>query len=462
MPPQENSHLTTEEGPASKPMDATDDSNKETETLENKCSFIVHPTVSLPVLNFLDMFSVALVVPLLNQYFRDAGVESASLRELLNSVFSSSQIIGSLVIGALSDSGVLSRKYILYLSFLGSAVSYSLIVYSGIQGLIISRVVVGAVKQTSTVSTSMISTYTSKDERSKHMGRLTACAAAAFMIGPAVGGYLYKHVDKKAPALIASLIFVLNFFIAAILLPNEKDILTAQAENSKEKNKSNKFKSFTKNLKSCFTSKELSAVVISTLIFHFVFRATSYSSMASYYEEMFGIEPHQRGYLSSYQSILSFLFQSFFVQSTLQYLGGEYKAVSAAAGAIAFATMMELSANFYLFLGLICPLVAVSNSILRLSLRSLVTLVAPKESLGSVLAALDVLQNAASVSVPFYRTILFKVMACASKEDPAATMTGDPCPRLWLTSSLFHWILATVLMAKLLSRRNVDTVKKNV
>ena len=67
MPPQENRNLTTEDGPALKSKDVKDGSNQETETLENKCNFIVHPTVSLPILNFLDMFSVALVVPLLNR-----------------------------------------------------------------------------------------------------------------------------------------------------------------------------------------------------------------------------------------------------------------------------------------------------------------------------------------------------------------------------------------------------------
>lgn len=132
---------------------------------------ILHPTTSLPLLNMFDMISVALVVPLLNQYFLDAGVTSASQRELLSSLFSSSQIVGGFIIGGLLDVGILSRKHSLYLSFLGSSLSYALVVYGGMQGLIISRVVVGLVKQTSTISTSMISSYTDESDRSIYMGR---------------------------------------------------------------------------------------------------------------------------------------------------------------------------------------------------------------------------------------------------------------------------------------------------
>ncbi len=429
----------------------------------------VHPTTSLLLLNLLDMFSVALVVPLLNQYYKDAGVSNASTRELLSSLFSTSQIVGAVIMAYLSDSGILSRKRVLYVSFLGSALSYSLIVAGDIRGLIVSRIVVGTVKQTSTTSTSMLATYTTLQDRTRYMGRLSASATVAFILGPSVGAYLFKNVDKRAPAVLAASLFVFNFFLAYILLPDEEKITTNKsAEKQVDADddvhvpkKANKFSSFTKNLKTCFTSRELSSVVLSTLLYGFIQRATSYASMASYYEEMFGIEPHQRGYLSSYQSGLSFLFQTFFIQYALQYLGGEFRAACVAAGAIAMATTLELSSNFHVFVCIICPIISASNSLLRLSLRSLLTQVAPKETLGSVLAAMDVMQNACSVSVPFYRTMLFHGMASYEtattlgvesdiNEASSSVMKGDPCPKMWLKSSLIHWAFAAVIMSRLL------------
>jgi len=462
MPPQEK-----------RPSDASASSESEPTTMKESCNnhnhnpkhtkSFIHPTTSLPLLIMIDNFAVSLVVPLLYQYYQDAGVASASLRELLSSLFSSSQIVGALVMGALSDSGILTRKHILYMSFLGSALSYSLIVYGGVGGLILSRVIVGAVKQTGTISTSMISTYTTPQERARHMGRLSACSTGAFIIGPSVGAFLYKHVDKRAPAILASILFILNFFLAAMLLPNEKSFKKEQKPNTSSSSSSkNKFASFAQNLKSCFTSKQLSAVVISTLVYHWILRATSYTSMASYYEEMFSIEPHQRGYLASYQSVISFIFQTFFVQSTLHYVGGEYRAACTAACAVAIATVLELGSSLHLFLIVICPIVAVANSTLSLSLRSLLTQIAPKESLGSILAAVDVLQNCASVTVPFYRTLLFRILACTTEEDSNAAMRGDPCPRMWLKLSLLHWIVATIVMSRLLLNQSDKSKSKEV
>jgi DHA1 family tetracycline resistance protein-like MFS transporter len=438
MPPKEEYSTSTEHL-----------SNGEEPMISSKSKKWIHPALTLVLLNAIDMFSVALVVPLLHQYFKEAGVTNASLRELLSALFSGSQIIGGLVIGGLSDSGLLSRKRILYASFLGSALSYSLIVYGGIKGLIISRIIVGAVKQTSTISTAMIASYTTNELRSMYLGKIGSAATLAFMVGPAVGGYLFKHVDTRAPALLASSLFLLNFALATILLPNEERVLVPRSKKS-----DGKFAVLSKNLKACFTSKTLSNVVLSSLLYGWFTRATSYASMASYYEEMFGIEPYQRGYLSSYQSVLSFLFQSFFVQYTLHILGNEYRAACCAAFGIVIATMLEFSANLYIFIGIISPIISVSNSVLRLSIQSLVTQVAPKESLSSILAALDVLQNVASVSVPFYRTILFKIMSCCAKEeDHDACMLGDPCPTMWLQSSLVHWIITSLLLCHLLLKQ---------
>jgi len=108
---------------------------------------------------------VSLVVPLLHQYYKNAGVHSASQREMLSSLYSSSQIAGGLIIGALSDLGYLSRRRILFLSFIGSAVSYAMIVAGSLPYLVFSRVCVGLVKQTMTVSTSLLAKCTTEKDR---------------------------------------------------------------------------------------------------------------------------------------------------------------------------------------------------------------------------------------------------------------------------------------------------------
>jgi len=422
-----------------------------TETKE-KWNAAVPPTVSLPLLVMIDMFAVALVVPLLHQYYRTAGVTSANQRELLSSLFSSSQICGGLIIGALSDAGFLSRRNTLFLSFAGSAASYALIVRGGLPSLVCSRVLVGLVKQTMTVTTALLARHTTAEERAHQIGRLNASSTVAWIVGPSVGALLYKHIHHSAPAIVACCLFVLNSIIAAVFLPREEhNKNNSTSKNNTKSTAASKFTSFTSNLRSCFSSKSLASIVTSLLINYWVTRATSYASMASYYEEMYGIEPHQRGYLSSYQQFLSFLAQSMLVRPLLRFAGGERRAACLAALALSFATFSEIWSSLPIFVGVLCPIMSISVALLALSLRSLLTQVAPKDSIGSVLAALDVLQNAAAVTVPFYRTFLFAAMGTVSV-DNGADLRGDPNPYTWLTSSTIHWLIASASLFFLLMR----------
>lgn len=443
------------------------------------------------------MFSVSLVVPLLHQYYRNAGISSASQRELLSSIFSTSQIVGGLFIGYLSDTRILSQNHVLLLSFVGSAISYGILGYGktlGVKTLICSRMLVGLVKQTMTVSMSILVNYTTKEERASKIGRLNACATVAWIIGPSVGAFLYKHVHTSAPALLACSLFGLNFTIAVIFLPKSSnastDTKTRGIGASTDKNTTNdklkskglsKFSSFSSNIQSCFSSPILGSTIFSTLIFTWVRRATSYQSMASYYEQMYNLEPHQRGYLTSYTSILTFIAQSLLIHPILKFLGGrdkkgsseesetddysgggERKAVYTGALVLSIVTFVELNASLPLFLTILSPLIAISGALIDLSLRSLVTLITPKSSINSVLAALDVLQNAAAVTVPFYRAALFQILAKVhvgenGEDDQGSLMTGDPCPRKWLISSSAHWFISALLMYLFLKEKRKES-----
>jgi MFS family permease len=140
---------------------------------------IMPQTISLPLLNFVDMFAVSLVVPLLFQYYKSAGVTSANQRELLSSVYSSSQILGGVVLGAMTDARIIRRKTVLYLSFGGSAIAYAMIAFGGFSALIVSRVLVGLVKQTMTVTTSLMTKCTTEENRAKYMGRYVRISDAS-------------------------------------------------------------------------------------------------------------------------------------------------------------------------------------------------------------------------------------------------------------------------------------------
>ena len=282
--------------------------------VDTKSLLRVHPTNSLPVLVLIDMFAVSLVVPLLFQYYKAAGVTSASQRELLSSVFSSSQIAGGLLMGILTDAKFVGRRTILFASFAGSALSYGLIVYGGLATLIFSRVLVGFVKQTMTVSTAILTRCTTPRMRAKHMGRLTAASTVAWIVGPSVGALLYKYVSAQAPALVACALFLINLLLAAILVPGDDAKMDLQAmgydavdveeeelsqtDDSATGTPSEKTSvSIWSNLKTCFTSQLLGSVVVARLIYTWTTKATSYSQLGSFYEDMYGLEVSRRLWL---------------------------------------------------------------------------------------------------------------------------------------------------------------------
>lgn len=285
--------------------------------------------------------------------------------------------------------------------------------------------------------------------------RLESSSTAAWIAGPSVGALLYKYVDHKAPALLACGLFVINTVLAAILIrdadeDDHDDALNATNPTKNSKSVNNKQRqSFWANLKSCFSSKALGSVIAAMLIFSWVDRATSYSSMGGYYEDMYGVEPHHRGYIQSYQRVLGFVVQSSLVGPLLRIMGGERRAVCIAAAIIAIGTVWEMQRSLVIFLVVLSPAFSLSTTMMNVSLRTLLTTVAPKESIFSVFAALDVLQNASAVTVPFYRTTLFQLLGGGSGNHQAS-MEGDPDPVAWVFSGGLHWGLAAFLMSGLL------------
>ena len=135
------------------------------------------------------------------------------------------------MIGALSDVGILSRRNILFLSFLGSAVSYALIIAGGLRSLIFSRVLVGLVKQTMTVSTGLMSLYTTEENRGTFLGRLSASTTVSWLVGPSLGALLYKHVGPVAPCAVASSLFLINSVLAACYFQKKIPLRVQKSQN---------------------------------------------------------------------------------------------------------------------------------------------------------------------------------------------------------------------------------------
>ena len=94
-------------------------------------------------------------------------------------------------------------------------------------------------------------------------------------------------------------------------------------------------------------------------------------------------------------------------------VGSEALVICFPAAGIGFANVEELKCSFSISLVVVLPIIAGANAMIRLSLKSTLMKEGQKSnSVGSVFAALDVMQNAASVTVQLYlvRLVMTRVL----------------------------------------------------
>ena len=186
------------------------------------------PIRALRLAVFIDLLAVSLVVPLLPQRYKDLGVAPA-LVGIVSSVYSASQIVGGIIFGLLSDR-TLGRRTVLLVSMGGAALSYAIIgLATSLPLLIFSRVLVGLVKQTMTISSAIISTWTSKAERTDALGQLSSVAMLAFLLGQSLGGALSTRIHPSAPAALAVALYAVCLLYTS---PSPRDLSTSRMPSS--------------------------------------------------------------------------------------------------------------------------------------------------------------------------------------------------------------------------------------
>ncbi|CAM9471175.1 unnamed protein product [Ectocarpus fasciculatus] len=362
----------------------------------------IHIKDVVKVLLFVDMLSVALVVPLLSSYFRDLSI-STEQYGLMSSAYSLSQIVGGFVLGALSDRA-LSRRSVLLISFLGSALSYGAIgLSSSLTMLLVGRVVVGLVKQTMTISTAIVSENTAKEERSAELSKLTAAMTFSFIVGPACGSFLYQR-NKTFPPLVACALFLLNAALALILLPsgNGREVggLTDAAAGAKKKTDD----VFLTNFKKACSSGPTLRILAAKLIYGFLMRALGSQNFVGYFEERFGVASGSLGYMSSYTAGLSFFVQLYMV-GRLASWASETRLVALSLAVVAVMNLAEGTPSMiglWGYLVLLMPARTIANGTLHACLQSMFTQRVPQGDLGAALGVLNVLSSASGVVAPAY------------------------------------------------------------
>ena len=167
----------------------------------------------------LALVGVALVVPNLVHRFKELGGTAASYG-VLSSAYAGAQLVGGILIGFLGDH-VMGRKKTLLLSFTGAGISYLIVgLTNTLPLLFLSRIIVGLTKQTMTVSTALVATYTTQKERTQALGRLSSVSTLAFSLGQSLGGFMVGWAGAWLPCVFASSLFAMDFALVALFLPD--------------------------------------------------------------------------------------------------------------------------------------------------------------------------------------------------------------------------------------------------
>ena len=352
---------------------------------------------------FIDFLGVALVIPLLSSYLRDAGV-GPEVYGLMTSAYYLSQIIGSVIICLLLDT--VPRRNMLILSFAGSALSYAIVGFSSqVWLLFFSRIIVGLVKQTITISTSILSsTCENHTRRAELMGHISAATTLAFIIGPTFGSILYS-MDPRLPAAFATSLFCLNIVICLCTIPS----VTPQ-ENVPSKTTSSPASST--SLDSIGVLGRLQGAippVAAILITAFLERAMSSTNIMAYYESRYLLPTAHVGYVSSVTSLVALFAQVYLIKPVIASCGGnERRAVVYACVACTVSNFLESRCStIYEYLLLVVPLSVAGTSIISTLSRSILSSVVPNEHMGKALSALGLLESGIGVLAPLYGAELF-------------------------------------------------------
>ena len=227
------------------------------------------------------------------------------------------------------------RKRMFFFAIMASGISYFLVgVATSPNMLIVSRVVIGLLKQTTTIASSYVSDITPSEQRTTEIAYTRFVMSMAFIVGPSLGGFL-SGFGLSVPAFFAASIFFVEWMIVfSFLMPSEelKRELSKLEKSSKVKEvdfspevKEKNQDSVKKEVKEKIIPEEVAGEsmwqffcnnqnILYLLFLHFASNMASLGfneAFSLYARDALKLSPTLNGYLWTYLSILSTLTQRY-------------------------------------------------------------------------------------------------------------------------------------------------------
>lgn len=170
----------------------------------------------LSVVVFLDNLGFAVVLPYLYFYVIHLG-GSDFIYGVLLAAYSLMSLIFTPIVARLSDR--FGRRKILLAALAISSLSYFIFgLANAVWVLFLGRMLSGTTGATVPVAQAYVADVTSKKQRLRYLGLISAVAGVAFIFGPAIGGTLSALFGYAVPSFLVSALAFVNLIFAFFLL----------------------------------------------------------------------------------------------------------------------------------------------------------------------------------------------------------------------------------------------------
>lgn len=344
----------------------------------------------------VDVIGFGIVIPILPFYVSSFGASAFTIT-LLFSTFAFFAFLSSPFLGALSDK--IGRRPVLLLSICSTAIGwYVFAAANSIPLLFLGRIIDGAAAGNFTVAQScLVDISTDKKDRAANLGLIGATFGIGFMVGPLLGGVL-STVSHSFPFWFAGILATVNTIIAFFFLPE-----THHKRNTAAVLSFNPIAPIGRAL----MDVRLRPLFLRWVLFALAFMA-SQSVFALYAQSAFGLDAFATGMLFTAIGVFTALNQAVLLKYVwLKYFSEErLEVLTTVVLGISFLLMgMRIPILFYIGV----PLLASSQSVLRVVITSRTAGIAEPHVKGEVIGTLTSLMAASMVIAPAVAGILFEI-----------------------------------------------------
>jgi len=373
---------------------------------------------------FIDLLGFSIILPLLPFYAETFGA-SPTVVGLLVAIYAAAQMVGSPVLGRLSDK--FGRRPILLVSIFGSALGF---IFLGIANslliLFLARFFDGITGGNISVAQAYITDVTDDKNRSRGLGLIGAAFGLGFIIGPALGGILSQW-GYAVPAFVAAGIAFINLGMVWFWLPE------SLTEERKQEIREQKRPAISLRSLGQALSRPVVGRLLHTRLFYGFAFALFQSIFALYGQYRFDLNAQNTGYILAYVGLLSVLTQGLVVGRLTDRFPDRILILGATVLMAVSLLAWGFAPSIVALLIILAP-IALAGGVLNTVINSALTKAVPRSEFGGILGLSASLESATRVVAPTVGGILLGQLGTSAPGVVAGVVL------IWLSTYVFRYI----------------------